>query len=40
MEILNDLAVVSENDAISVKDYSGLFSIMVNSEDLGVLPQE
>lgn len=39
MEILNDLAVVSENDAISVKDYSGLFSIMVNSEDLGVLPQ-
>lgn len=39
MEILNDLAVVSEDDVISVKDYAGLFSIMVNSEDLGVLPQ-
>lgn len=39
MEILNDLAVVSGNDKISIKDYAGLFSIMVSSEDLGVLPQ-
>lgn len=39
MEILNDLAVVSGDEKISVKDYAGLFSIMINSEDLGVLPQ-
>ncbi len=39
MEILNDLAVVSGDAKISVKDYTGLFNIMINSEDLGVLPQ-
>lgn len=39
MEILNDLAVVSGDEKVSVKDYMELFSLMINSEDLGVLPQ-
>lgn len=39
MEILNDLAVVSGDEKISAKDYADLFNIMINSEDLGVLPQ-
>ena len=39
MEILNDLAVVSGEEKMTVKDYADLFTIMINSEDLGVLPQ-
>lgn len=39
MEILNDMAVVLGDDEISVSDYAGLFSVMIQSEDLGVLPQ-
>lgn len=39
MEILNDMAVVLGDDEISVSDYAGLFFVMVQSEDLGVLPQ-
>lgn len=39
MEILNDLAVVSGDEKMSVTEYMELFLLMVNSEDLGVLPQ-
>lgn len=39
MNILNDLAVVSGSESMRVKDYADLFSIMIHSEDLGVLPQ-
>ncbi len=39
MEILNDLAVVLGEEEISVADYADLFSVMIHSEDLGVLPQ-
>ena len=39
MNILNQLAVVLQNEEISVKDYLSLFNIMISCEDLGVLPQ-
>ena len=39
MNILNQLAVVLQNEEISVKDYLFLFNIMISCEDLGVLPQ-
>lgn len=39
MEILNDLAVVLGDEEISAADYAQLFSITLQAEDLGVLPQ-
>ncbi|MDE5605238.1 MAG: PD-(D/E)XK nuclease family protein, partial [Eubacterium sp.] len=39
MNILNQLAVVLQDEEISVKDYLSLFNIMISCEDLGVLPQ-
>ncbi len=39
METLNQLAEIEGEDKISLRDYADLFSIMVTSEDLGVLPQ-
>ena len=39
MNILNQLAVVSGDEKISLKDYLSLFNIMAVNEDLGVLPQ-
>lgn len=39
MEILNDIAVVSGEEEISVTEYYELFTLMVGCEDLGVLPQ-
>ena len=39
MNILNQLAVVLQNEEISAKDYLSLFNIMISCEDLGVLPQ-
>ena len=39
MNILNQLAVISGDENISLKDYLYLFNIMAANEDLGVLPQ-
>lgn len=39
MDILNQLAVISGDEKISLKDYLSLFNIMTANEDLGVLPQ-
>ena len=39
MDILNQLAVISGDEKVSLKDYLSLFNIMTANEDLGVLPQ-
>ena len=39
MDILNQLAVISGDEKISLKDYLALFNVMAANEDLGVLPQ-
>lgn len=39
MEILNDLAMILDDEKITLKEYLELFSLMVSTEDLGVLPQ-
>ena len=39
MNILNQLAVVLQDEEVSLKDYLSLFNIMISCEDLGVLPQ-
>lgn len=39
MESLNRLAVILGDSKIALNDYLALFTIMISSEDLGVLPQ-
>lgn len=39
MQILNQLAIINDDEKIALKDYSTFFNIMISAEDLGVLPQ-
>lgn len=38
MEILNDLAVLGNDEKISIKEYAKLFNLMIANEDLGSVP--